>query len=106
MSAMFDPLLEPQPNEATRARLDSSHVPTDLGGAATPSNVPRLPAPIRVAVHDQPHSGPTAPKHAPRRRVVIGRVVLTVAVLLIPVLYSYTVARTGPGSDSAQARTV
>ena len=53
-----------------------------------------------------PMAGRVSKAPAPRDHVVIGRVVLAVAVMLVPVLYSYTIALTGPGSDSAQARTV
>jgi hypothetical protein len=41
-----------------------------------------------------------------RRRRIMRRVALVVAVLMIPVVYSYARALTGPGSDSLQARTV
>ena len=88
MSAMIDPLLEPQPHGETRARTDSSQLQTDLGGSDTVER-PLVVDGNEYAVRNQPDSGSTSPKHAPRR-VVLGRVVLAVAVVLVPVLYSYT----------------
>jgi len=86
MSAMIDPLLERQQRRDTTAHPVGSD-------------------PTRHAVHDEPEAGSSA---TGQRRIGVtgGRIALGITVLLIPVLYSYTTALTGPGSDSLQARTV
>jgi hypothetical protein len=86
MSAMIDPLLERQSRGDTTAH-------------------PSGPDRTRHAVHDGPEAGSRATGQG-RIGVTGGRITLSIAVLLIPVLYSYTIALTGPGSDSLQARTV
>ena len=86
MSAIIDPLLERQWSRDTTAHPGG----TDRAELAVPE-------------------APEARSRTGGRRlpgVTGGRIVLGITVLLIPVLYSYTTALTGPGSDSLQARTV
>ncbi len=86
MSAMIDPLLDRQ------CRLDTTGQPAD-------------PPRIRRAGNDEPAAASGAARLS-RIGTTGGRITLALAVLLIPVLYSYTIALTGPGGDSLQARTV
>jgi hypothetical protein len=86
MSVMIDPLLERQ-----WTRDATAH--------------PRVSDRSGHSVHGEPEARSRA-TGGPRIRVTPGRISLCVAVLLIPALYSYTIALTGPGSDSLQARTV
>jgi len=85
MSAMIDPLLDRKPGRDTTDGLE---------------DVDR----VEHAVSDAPARS-TGAAHRPPR-ITRDRLVLGIALLLIPVLYSYTTALTGAGSDSLQARTV
>jgi hypothetical protein len=86
MSAMIDPLLERQWRRGTTTDPSIS----DRTGQAS---------------HDEPEAGSRATGQR-RLGATGGGITLGIAVLLIPVFYSYTTALTGPGSDSLQARTV
>ena len=105
MSAMIDPLLERQRKRAPRARSSNANQQTDLRGS---DSVTTRGADVRATgydIADEPRSGFGQPWRRRYRRA-IGRSILVITVLLIPAMYSYAIALTGPGSDSLQARSV
>ena len=105
MSAMMDPLLERQRKRVPRPRSSSANHQTEL---REPGSVPTRRPDDEGVSHDV--TGDSRPESRPpwqrRYRRAIGRAVLVVTVLLIPAMYSYAIALTGPGSDSMQARSV
>ncbi|MEO8266084.1 MAG: hypothetical protein ABI706_11325 [Ilumatobacteraceae bacterium] len=84
MSVMIDPLLAPQHERSDRTNS------------------------IEFNDHEPPLAPDSELDRFGRRRTRrwIGRITVGVTVVLLPPLYSYTSALTGPGSDSLQARTV
>ncbi len=102
MSAMMDPLLERQRKRVIRTRSGSSNLQTDVRDRTSAAR--QRSADSRDAA-TEPNAKSGQPRRQPRR-VLVGRIMLGIAVLAVPVLYSYTIALTGPGSDSLQARSV
>src|SRR5512141_3261319 len=103
MSAMMDPLLERQRKRVTRTRSGSSNLQTDVRDRSTAA---RQRSERASGGHDaaaEPDAKSRQPGRRPRR-ILVGRIILGLVVLAVPVLYSYTIALTGPGSDSLQAR--
>jgi hypothetical protein len=104
---LIDPLLE---RERVRAGDRSSANPGAGSGSVDTLTRPR----IRATGTDRhtPTREPDARRPVSlasgrtRTRIPSARTMLVIAALFIPVLYSYTFALTGPGSDSLQARTV
>lgn len=88
MSAKIDPLLDRQ------ARLGTIGPQGELERTRRASPAELEPVP------------PSRAARLGRIGITAGRIGLALAVLLVPVLYSYTTAVTGPGGDSLQARTV
>ena len=103
MSAMMDPLLERQRKRVSRTRSGSSNLQTDVRDRTTAARR-RSDRDADGHAVAEPHAD-ERPTRRPRR-VLVGRILLGIAVVAIPVLYSYTIALTGPGSDSLQARSV
>ncbi len=105
MSAMIDPLLERQRKRVPRARSSNANHQTDLRGSDSVATQRSDGGGNGDDLADEPRSGSRQPWRRRYRRA-IGRAILVVTVLLIPAMYSYAIALTGPGSDSAQARSV
>ncbi len=61
---------------------------------------------VLLGEHDDGVVEARAPRRPSRRRRYVRRVMVVLVVVLIPVVYSYGRALTGPGNDSLQARSV
>ena len=105
MSAMIDPLLERQSKRVPRTRSSDANHQAELRGSHAVTMLDSNGGTTGSEFADEPRPGSSQPWRR-LNRLTINRAVLVVTVLLVPAMYSYAIALTGPGSDSAQARSV